>query len=282
MDDEGAIGGRRHATGKRPEVVVAAAEALDGPERDAGGQHSFNEREGGRLPVPATLKPVPAAVATEDPAGEQDDGECQSRDGAGDRAVAPQRRSERLEPFSPPGGGAEREQDQVLGKHGQLQVELLGAQRKDEANGEGNRGDRDGGSGHMATAQRLSRRRVRLPAHPPQQGVTEREDEQRLQEPGRPRSEVPDLLAYERPERPFTVTVPAIVDVLEEGADDKRVADERDSEPEQPVVRKATWPFAIERRPAQPAGDEEEQTQPEQPTDAEHDGQRGNQGVGHL
>jgi hypothetical protein len=135
VDDERAVGRGRHAPGERPEGVAAAAEVPNSPQRDAGGQHRLVEGQCGGLPVPATLEAMVAAVG-EEAACDQEHRQRERTQGAGGGAAPREARRECLEPAAASRGGAEREQDRVLGKDRQLQVELLRAKREGEAHGE--------------------------------------------------------------------------------------------------------------------------------------------------
>ena len=158
-------------------------------------------------------------------------------------------------------------------------MELLGTQRKGKADGEREHRDREGDGGHLPTAQGRRLRRFAFSPEPAQERVAEREDEQSLEEPGRARRQVPDLLADEGPERDVPVPVPAVVDVLEEGTDQKGVRQQGDPEPDQSVTSEPTGPLSVQRWAAEAAGDEEEEPQSEQPAGAEHHRHCGDHGA---
>jgi hypothetical protein len=92
----------------------------------------------------------------------------------------------------------------------------------------------------------------------------------------------PYLLAHERPERLRAMVVLAVRDVLEKRAEQEGVRGERDPEPCEPVLGETPRTLALKRRRGQPPGDQEEETQPEQPADAEHRGHQIDQASGHL
>jgi hypothetical protein len=108
------VGRGRHAPGERAEGVAAAAEVLNGPERDAGGQRRLVERRRGGLPVRAALEAMLAAVG-EEAACDQEHRQREGSQGAGGGAAPRQARRERLEPAAASRGGAEREQNRVSG-----------------------------------------------------------------------------------------------------------------------------------------------------------------------
>jgi hypothetical protein len=203
-------------------------------------------------------------------------------DATGNATAALELRRERLQPSASPRRGAEREQDHVLREHRELQVELLGSDRKDKVDREGRDGDQKRDTHHLRAAKAPPDRRQRVTVQCPPERKGQREDEQRLEEPGRPRREVPHLLAHERPKRLGAVVVLAIGDVLEERADQKGVGHERDPEPDQPILREEPRPLASERRRAQAARNQEEQTEAEQPAHAKNGRDEIDHRTGHL
>ena len=210
-------------------------------------------------------------ASAEEAARPQDEREGHRRSAAGDPEPALELRSDRLEPSATAGGAAQGEQHDVLGEHRELDVQLLGAEREHEVREERTGGDRRDRRGHLPRSEPSPHRRARLRAEHPNQRVGEREDQQGLEEPRRPRRELPDLLPDERPQRLGASVVLAIRDVLEERADQQRVGDQRDAEPDQALLREAGRPLPVERGRRQPPGDQEEQPEAEEPADPERD-----------
>jgi hypothetical protein len=63
-------------------------------------------------------------------------------------------------------------------------------------------------------------------------------------------------------------------EVLECRAHQQHIREHRDPEPDQALAREPPRTLAVERRAAQPPGDQEKEAKPEQPADDNHDRQR--------
>ena len=151
-----------------------------------------------------------------------------------------------------------------------------------EVHGERAGRDRHCHASDLTAAQPTPYGRGRLGPNHSKEHIAEREGEQRLEEPGRPGREMPDLLPHERPERLAPAVVLAVRDVLEHRADQERVRHQRHAQPDQPILHEPVRPLAIERRRRQPAGDQEEQAQREQPAGSEQDGDGSHDAARHL
>jgi len=184
-----------------------AAEVRHGPQAQAGGEHALEQRAGEGLPVETAGEAVLPRVAVEEAARPQHERQCRGRGGTRDPEPALEPGIDRLEPAPPARRASQGEEHDVLREHRELQVELLGAERERQVRGErtGPYGGRH--AGDLTAAQPTPDGRRRLGPEHPKERVAEREGEQRLEEPRGAGSEVPDLLARERPER----LAPAVV-----------------------------------------------------------------------
>jgi hypothetical protein len=196
--------------------------------------------------VQPAREPVLGRTAVEEAARPEHHGEADRREPGGESAAPAQRGRERLQPGAPARRHAQREQDHVLREHRELEVQLLGPDREGEVNGEDR--DRDGKrrGHHHPPAKRPRQWRTRLRPQHAQEHVGEAEGEQRFEEPRGTGRQLPDLLAHERPKRARTVVVLAVGDVLEHGAHQQRVRDERDAESQEAVAHEAARTLAVE------------------------------------
>jgi hypothetical protein len=283
VHDEGAVGRGRHPPDQWPEVAVLVhPEMGDGPERHADRQHALELRGHGGLPVDAALEAVLGRPAVEEAARPEQEREGERGGQTRRRATPLEPRAESFEPTAAPRRHAEREQDHVLREHRELDVNLLRPDRDEEMRRERAHTDRQRSAGDLAPAQPPPDGRPRLATHHAQQRIAEREHEQRLEEPGRAGRQMPHLFADERPEPLGPAVVLAIRDVLERRAQEQRVAEERNPQPDQTVLHEARSALPVVRRRGEPARDEKEQPEAEQPADAEQGGDRVHRPIGHL